>query len=91
MNPDLFGCYSGFDLHEPEETKKKWSLLLLLLAESLSEKQREVIFRYYLKKETIPQIAKQLGLHKSSVSRRLSRGKKQLLFLAEALEKSGFL
>lgn len=47
-------------------------------ASELTEKQAEVIRLYYDAGMSIPQIAREKGVHKSSVSRMLSRGRKTL-------------
>ena len=44
----------------------------------LTDKQKEVIFLYYDLGMTIPQIAREKGLNKSSVSRILARGRERL-------------
>lgn len=44
----------------------------------LTDKQKEIIFLYYDLGMSIPQIAREKGLNKSSVSRILSRGRERL-------------
>lgn len=47
-------------------------------AAELTEKQAEMIHLYYDLGMSIPQIAREKGLHKSSVSRTLARGRERL-------------
>ena len=44
----------------------------------LTDKQAEMIHLYYDLGMSIPQIAREKGLHKSSVSRTLARGRERL-------------
>ncbi len=44
----------------------------------LTQKQREVILAYYFQDKTIPQIAEERGIQRSSVSRCLRRAEKKV-------------
>ena len=44
----------------------------------LTQKQREVILAYYFQDKTIPQIAAERGIQRSSVSRGLRRAEKKV-------------
>lgn len=44
----------------------------------LTQKQREVLLAYYFQDKNIPQIAAERGIHKSSVSRCLTRAEKRV-------------
>lgn len=44
----------------------------------LTLRQREVVQRYFFQGETIPQIAEELGVNRSTVSRTLRRGKARI-------------
>ena len=44
----------------------------------LTQKQRETILAYYFQDKTIPEIAEERGVHKSSVSRCLRRAERKL-------------
>lgn len=57
--------------------------------QGLPEKYREVVELYYLQGKNMPRIAHDLGVHKSTVSRRLSAALRQLRGIAEICEKSG--
>lgn len=47
--------------------------VLNVIENELTQKQQEVIIDYYLNEKTIPQIAAERGIHKSSVCRCLQR------------------
>lgn len=49
-----------------------------VIEQELTEKQRQVILAYYFQDMTIPQIAAQRGIHKSSVCRCLQRAEKRV-------------
>ena len=44
----------------------------------LTQKQREIIIAYYFQDKTIPEIADERGIHKSSVSRCLRRAERKI-------------
>ena len=44
----------------------------------LTQKQREIIIAYYFQDKTIPEIAMERGIHKSSVSRCLRRAERKI-------------
>lgn len=46
--------------------------------ELLTPPQREILLAYYIHGKNIPQIAKERGIHKSSVSRTLKRAEENL-------------
>ena len=48
------------------------------LQNELTERQQTCIHLYFFEKQTIPQIALQLGINKSTVSRHLAKGKKSI-------------
>ena len=49
-----------------------------VIEQELTQKQREVLLAYYFQDKNIPQIAAERGIHKSSVSRCLSRAEKRV-------------
>ncbi len=49
-----------------------------VIREELTELQRETLLAYYFQKRTIPQIAADRGVHKSTVSRTLKRAEDKL-------------
>ena len=63
-----------------EDMKKAVSLALML---ELTSRQRECITMYYLQNRSIPQIASELSLSRSTVSRHITAGKKKLMKLAK--------
>ena len=49
-----------------------------VIQEELTELQRYVILAYYFQEKKIPQIARERGVHKSTVSRTLRRAEQRL-------------
>jgi RNA polymerase sigma factor (sigma-70 family) len=49
-----------------------------VIAEELTDIQREVLVAYYFQEMTIPQIARERGVYKSTVSRTLHRAEDKL-------------
>ena len=49
-----------------------------VIQEELTELQRYVILAYYFQEKKIPQIARERGVHKSTVSRTLHRAEQRL-------------
>ncbi len=49
-----------------------------VIREELTPLQRETLLAYYFQEQTIPQIAKERGVHKSTVSRTLHRAEEKL-------------
>lgn len=49
-----------------------------VIQEELTEMQRYVILAYYFQEKTIPQIARERGVQKSTISRTLHRAEKRL-------------
>lgn len=49
-----------------------------VIREELTDVQREVLLAYYIQELTIPQIARDRGVHKSTVSRTLHRAEEKL-------------
>lgn len=45
----------------------------------LSERQRQMITLYYFQKVNIPEIARMLGVNRSTVSRTISRGRRNIM------------
>ncbi|MDE7287913.1 MAG: sigma-70 family RNA polymerase sigma factor [Oscillospiraceae bacterium] len=50
-----------------------------VIENELSERQRQVITLYYFQKMNIPEIAKMLGVNRSTVSRTISRGRRNIM------------
>lgn len=49
-------------------------IIKLIIASELTQRQRELCKMYYFDKMSMPQIANQLGISKSTVSRTIARG-----------------
>ena len=49
-----------------------------VIEQELTQKQREIILAYYFQDKSIPEIAAERGIHKSSVCRCLQRAEKRV-------------
>lgn len=49
-----------------------------VIEQELTPKQREILLAYYFQDQDIPTIARERGIHKSSVSRCLKRAEKRV-------------
>ena len=65
------------------ETGGKQSLMIKIMRSvienELSERQRQMIGLYYFRRMNVPEIAEMLGVNRSTVSRTLSRGRRNIL------------
>lgn len=50
-----------------------------IIENELTERQRQMIGLYYFKRVNIPQIAEMLGVNRSTVSRTISRGRRNIM------------
>lgn len=50
-----------------------------VIENELSKRQRQMITLYYFQKMNIPEIAKMLGVNRSTVSRTISRGRRNIM------------
>ena len=66
--------YKGIRL--PKEIQKQ--RVNRVIMEELTEIQREVLIAYYIQEQTMTQIAKDRGVHKSTVCRTLHRAEAKL-------------
>ncbi len=55
-----------------------WQMLQQAIQTSLTPRQREMIQLYYFEERTIPEIAQQLQVNKSTVCRTLQRARRRL-------------
>ena len=74
MKNILYDGYEGPRL--PREVQMK--RVQRVIREELTPIQREVLLAYYIRNLTIPQIAVERGVHKSTVSRTLHRAEGKL-------------
>ena len=74
MKSTLYDGYKGIRL--PRELQMK--RIQRVIEEELTPIQREVLIAYYISDQTIPQIARDRGVHKSTVSRTLHRAEDKL-------------
>ena len=72
-----FEEYLGPRLTGEEQSKR----LNLVIQRELSPCQREVIIAYYFQEMSIPEIALERGVHKSTVCRTLHRAERRLQIL----------
>ena len=74
MKNILYEGYEGPRL--PKEVQMK--RVQRVIREELTVNQREILLAYYIQDQTIPQIAQDRGIHKSTVSRTLHRAEEKL-------------
>ena len=74
MKNILYEGYEGPRL--PKEVQMK--RVRRVIREELTEKQREILLAYYIQNQTIPQIAVDRGVNKSTVARTLHRAEEKL-------------
>ena len=74
MKNILYDGYEGPRL--PKEVQMK--RVQRVIREELTANQRQILLAYYIQNLTIPQIAQDRGVHKSTVSRTLHRAEEKL-------------
>ena len=74
MKITLYEGYKGIRL--PREIQMK--RVHRVIEEELTPLQREVLIAYYIQDQTIPQIARDRGVQKSTISRTLHRAEDKL-------------
>ena len=74
MKNTLYDGYQGIRLPRDVQMKR----IQRVIREELTPIQREVLIAYYMGDQTIPQIARDRGVHKSTVSRTLHRAEDKL-------------
>ena len=74
MKNTLYDGYKGIRL--PREIQMK--RVHRVIEEELTPLQREVLIAYYIQEQTIPQIARERGVQKSTISRTLHRAEDKL-------------
>ena len=74
MKNTLYDGYQGIRLPRDVQMKR----IQRVIREELTPIQREVLIAYYISDQTIPQIARDRGVHKSTVSRTLHRAEDKL-------------
>ena len=74
MKNTLYEGYEGPRLPREVQLKR----VQRVIREELTDIQREVLLAYYMQNLTIPQIAAERGVHKSTVSRTLHRAEGKL-------------
>jgi RNA polymerase sigma factor (sigma-70 family) len=69
------------DPHDQNEQDNREQLVRLkrilhqVICHRLTQRQKEILLLYYYENKSMPQIAEMLGIHKSTVSRTLSRAR----------------
>jgi RNA polymerase sigma factor (sigma-70 family) len=74
MKRTLYEGYEGPRLSPATQMQR----IRRVIAEELTQKQREIILAYYFQDKSIPEIAAERGIHKSSVCRCLQRAEKRV-------------
>ena len=79
---EFWGDMAAWELENSEDNSEQLSRLRrnmrLVRQRELTPRQQEMLHLYYDLGLTIPQIAKEKGLNKSTVSRTLARGRERL-------------
>ncbi len=74
MKNILYEGYQGPRLPREVQLKR----VQRVIKEELTPLQRQTLLAYYLQQQTIPQIAQERGVHKSTVARTLHRAEDKL-------------
>ena len=74
MKDILYDGYKGIRL--PKEVQMK--RVQRVIEEELTPLQREALIAYYIQGQTIPEIARERGVQKSTISRTLHRAEEKL-------------
>mgnify|MGYP003304702174 FL=1 len=74
MKRTLYEGYEGPRLSPGTQMQR----IRRVIERELTQKQREVILAYYFQDKSIPEIAMERGIHKSSVCRCLQRAEKKV-------------
>lgn len=64
--------------NQKRTSEKQTKILLQILREELTDLQRETFWAYHFQRKTIPQIAAERAVHKSTVSRTLKRAEQKV-------------
>ena len=70
----LYDGYKGIRLPKEVQTKR----VQRVIEEELTPLQREALIAYYIQGQTIPEIARDRGVQKSTISRTLHRAEEKL-------------
>ena len=74
MKRTLYEGYEGPRLSPSTQMQR----IRRVIERELTQKQREIILAYYFQDKSIPEIAMERGIHKSSVCRCLQRAEKKV-------------
>ena len=74
MKRTLYEGYEGLRLPPSTQLQR----IRRVIDRELTQKQREIILAYYFQDKSIPDIAAERGIHKSSVCRCLQRAEKRV-------------
>ena len=74
MKRTLYEGYEGPRLSPSTQMQR----IRRVIEQELTAKQREIILAYYFQDKSIPEIAAERGIHKSSVCRCLQRAEKRV-------------
>lgn len=74
MKRTLYEGYEGPRLSPSTQMQR----IRRVIEQELTQKQREIILAYYFQDKSIPEIAAERGIHKSSVCRCLQRAEKRV-------------
>ena len=74
MKNTLYDGYKGIRLPKEVQTKR----VQRVIEEELTPLQKEVLIAYYIQGQSITEIARDRGVHKSTISRTLHRAEEKL-------------
>ena len=74
MKRTLYEGYEGPRLSRGTQLQR----IRRVIEQELTQKQREIILAYYFQDKSIPEIAAERGIHKSSVCRCLQRAERRV-------------
>ena len=74
MRDILYEGYEGPRLPQATQLQR----IRRVIENELTPKQRDVMLAYYFQDKTVPQIAEERGVHRSSVSRCLKRAERKV-------------
>ncbi len=72
---------------EEETEQKEVAQLLTELLENMSDKERDIMLRFYYYRQTVSEIAQEMDINSSTVKSKLSRGRRKL---RQMLEERGY-
>lgn len=67
-------------------TKKQAQILRQILEQELTDSQRQVFMEYHFRRKTMAQIARERGVHKSTICRTLKRAEQKVKRITQYIQ-----